>query len=183
MLGDRFGRRVTRGAAGALVRPDEDEGDDCSGRGDSGGDEKRAAAVCTGIREDGPYVESGENDNLIVQKLEANPGTIGAFGYSYLEENTDKLKGISLNGVAPTYDSIATFKYPGSRPLYIYVKNAHVRAIPSVKAYIAEFTKEAAWGKGGYLVKRGMIAAPDAIRAKSATAARALTPLNPAEVN
>jgi phosphate transport system substrate-binding protein len=145
-------------------------------------DETRHKAVCTAVREDGAYVETGENDNLIVQKLEGNPGTIGIFGYSYLEENGDKLKGIAVNGVAPTYESIASFKYPGSRPLYIYVKNAHVRAIPAIKAYVAEFTKEAAWGKGGYLVKRGMIAAPDAIRAKSAAAARALTPLDPAEV-
>ena len=145
-------------------------------------DENKFKAICTGVREDGAYVESGENDNLIVQKLESNPGTIGIFGYSYLEENADKLKGISINGVAPTYDSIASFKYPGSRPLYVYVKNAHVRAIPAIKAYVAEFTKETAWGPGGYLVKRGMIAAPDAIRAKSAAAARALTPLDPATV-
>ena len=145
-------------------------------------DENRFKAICTGVREDGAYVESGENDNLIVQKLESNPGTIGLFGYSYLEENADKLKGIAINGVVPTYNSIAAFKYPGSRPLYIYVKNAHVRAIPAIKAYVAEFTKEAAWGPGGYLVKRGMIAAPTPIRAKSAAAARALTPLNPAEV-
>ena len=145
--------------------------------------EAKYKAVCQGIREDGAFVEAGENDNLIVQKLAANPNTLGFFGYSFLEENTAKLKGISINGIAPTYESIASFKYPGSRPLYIYVKNAHVRAIPAVKAFIAEFTKEAAWGKGGYLVKRGMIAAPDAIRAKSAAAARALTPLNPAEVN
>ena len=145
-------------------------------------DENRFKAICTGVREDGAYVESGENDNLIVQKLESNPGTIGLFGYSYLEENADKLKGIAINGVVPTYDSIAAFKYPGSRPLYIYVKNAHVRAIPAIKAYVAEFTKEAAWGPGGYLVKRGMIAAPTPIRAKNAAAARALTPLNPAEI-
>lgn len=145
-------------------------------------DENKFKAICTGVREDGAYVESGENDNLIVQKLESNPGTLGLFGYSYLEENADKLKGVSINGIEPTYDSIAAFKYPGSRPLYIYVKNAHVRAIPAIKAYIAEFTKEAAWGKGGYLIKRGMIAAPDAIRAKSAAAARALTPLDPADV-
>jgi phosphate transport system substrate-binding protein len=146
-------------------------------------DESKHKAICTGVREDGAYVETGENDNLIVQKLESNPGTLGLFGYSYLEENANLLKGISINGVEPTYESIASFKYPGSRPLYIYVKNAHVRAIPAIKAYVAEFTKEAAWGKGGYLVKRGMIAAPDAIRAKSAAAARALTPLDPAEVN
>ena len=145
-------------------------------------DENKFKAICTAMREDGAFVESGENDNLIVQKLEANPGTAGIFGFSYLEENESKLKGISINGVAPSYDSIASFKYPGSRPLYIYVKNAHVRAIPAIKAYVAEFTKDAAWGPGGYLVKRGMIAAPAAVRAKSAAAARALTPLNPAEV-
>ncbi len=145
-------------------------------------DEAKFKAICTGVREDGAYVESGENDNLIVQKLESNPGTIGIFGYSYLEENADKLKGIAISGIVPTYDSIASFKYPGSRPLYIYVKNAHVRAIPAIKAYVAEFTKDAAWGPGGYLVKRGMIAAPAPIRAKSAAAARALTPLNPAEI-
>jgi len=145
-------------------------------------DENKFKAICTGVREDGAYVESGENDNLIVQKLESNPGTIGLFGYSYLEENADKIKGISINGVVPTYDSIASFKYPGSRPLYIYIKNAHVGAIPAIKAYVAEFTKEAAWGRNGYLVKRGMIAAPDAIRAKSAAAARALTPLDGGEL-
>ena len=145
-------------------------------------DSNKHKAICTAVREDGAFVETGESDNLIVQKLESNPGTIGIFGYSYLEENDKQIKGIAINGVAPTYDSIASFKYPGSRPLYIYVKNAHVRAIPAIKAFVAEFTKEAAWGKSGYLVKRGMIAAPDAIRAKSAAAARALTPLDPAEI-
>jgi len=145
-------------------------------------DENKFKAICTAMREDGAFVETGENDNLIVQKLESNPGTVGIFGYSYLEENEKQLKGIAINGVVPTYDSIASFKYPGARPLYIYVKNAHVRAIPAIKAFVAEFTKDAAWGPGGYLVKRGMIAAPAAIRAKSAAAARALTPLNAAEV-
>ena len=139
-------------------------------------------SICTGMREDGAFVEAGENDNLIVQKLEANPGTVGIFGYSYLEENANRLKGIAINGVSPSYESISSFKYPGSRPLYIYVKNAHARAIPAIKAYVAEFAKETAWGPNGYLVKRGMIAAPDAIRAKSAAAARALTPLDPASV-
>ncbi|KKC27167.1 phosphate ABC transporter substrate-binding protein [Sphingomonas sp. SRS2] len=145
-------------------------------------DSNKHKAICTGMREDGVFVETGENDNLIVQKLESNPGTVGIFGYSYLEENGKQLKGISINGVAPTYDSIASFKYPGARPLYIYVKNAHVRAIPAIRAFITEFTKEAAWGPQGYLVKRGMIAAPTATRAKAAAAARGLTPLNAAEV-
>jgi phosphate transport system substrate-binding protein len=142
-------------------------------------DENKFKAICTAIREDGAYVEAGENDNLIVQKLEASPGSVGIFGYSYLEENQDKLKGLSINGVAPTYDSIASFKYPGARPLYVYVKNAHVRAIPAVRPYLAEFTRETTWAKGGYLTRRGLIAAPDAVRAKSAAAAAALTPLDP----
>lgn len=144
--------------------------------------EARHQDICTKVREDGAFVETGENDNLIVQKIEANSGSIGVFGYSYLEENMDKLRGITINGVAPTYDSIATFKYPGARPLYIYVKNAHVRAIPAIRAYVAEFARETTWGKGGYLSRRGLIAAPDAIRAKSAAAAQAMTPLDPATV-
>jgi phosphate transport system substrate-binding protein len=135
-----------------------------------------------GRDEEGAYIEAGENDNLIVQKIEANPGTIGIFGYSYLEENASQIRGLTINGIGPSYDTISTFKYPGSRPLYIYVKNAHVRAIPAIKAYVAEFTKETTWGKDGYLVRRGMIAAPDAVRAKSAQIARTMTPLNPAEI-
>ena len=145
-------------------------------------DEAKFKAICTGLREDGGYVEAGENDNLIVQKIEANPGTIGIFGYSYLEENAGRIKSIAINGVEPTYQTISSFKYPGARPLYIYVKNAHVRAIPAIKAYVAEFTKETTWGPNGYLVRRGMIAAPDAIRAKSAATAKALTPLDPASI-
>ena len=97
-------------------------------------DENKFKAVCTGLREDGAYVEAGENDNLIVQKIEANSGTVGIFGYSYLEENQDRLRGITINGVVPTYDTIASFKYLGARPLYIYIKNAHAGAIPAVRA-------------------------------------------------
>ncbi|MBA3669446.1 MAG: substrate-binding domain-containing protein [Sphingomonas sp.] len=141
-------------------------------------DESKFKAICTGVREDGAYIQTGENDNLIVQKIEANAGTVGIFGYSYLEENTDKLKGVSINGVAPSYASISTFQYPGARPLYIYIKNAHANAIPGVRAYAAEFTKESTFGPGGYLRRSGMIAAPNAVRAKSQVSARALRPLN-----
>ena len=141
-------------------------------------DENKFKAICTAVREDGGYVQAGENDNLIVQKIEANPGTVGIFGYSYLEENQDKLRGISVNGVAPSYDTIASFKYPGARPLYIYIKNAHAGAIPAVRAYAAEFTKESAFGPGGYLRRGGLIAAPTNIRARSQQLARALQPLN-----
>jgi phosphate transport system substrate-binding protein len=141
-------------------------------------DENKFKAICTGVREDGAYIQAGENDNLIVQKIEQNPGTVGIFGYSYLEENQDKLKGIALNGVSPTYDTISSFKYPGARPLFIYIKNAHANAIPAVKAYAAEFTKESAFGPNGYLRQAGMIAAPNNVRAHSQQAARALSPLN-----
>ena len=142
-------------------------------------DENKFKAICTGVREDGAYIQAGENDNLIVQKIEANPGTVGIFGYSYLEENTNKLKGIAINGVTPTYDSISSFKYPGARPLYIYIKNAHANAIPAVRAFAAEFTKESAFGPNGYLRRQGgMIAAPNNVRARSQQAARGLSPLN-----
>ena len=145
-------------------------------------DEAKYKAVCTGIREDGAYIEAGENDNLIVQKLAANPNTVGFFGYSFLEENTSKLKGVAVNGVQPTYDSIATFKYPGARPLFIYVKNAHARAIPAIRAFVAEFTKESAVGPKGYLKQFGLVASPNATRARSQQAARNLAPLNLASV-
>jgi phosphate transport system substrate-binding protein len=142
-------------------------------------DSAKHKAICTELREDGAFIEAGENDNLIVQKIEANPGTLGAFGYSYLEENTDKLKGLALNGVAPNYETISGFKYPGARAMFIYVKNAHAKAIPAIRPFVAEFTRETTWGKGGYLVKRGLIPSPDAVRAKTAAAARVLTPIDP----
>jgi phosphate transport system substrate-binding protein len=141
-------------------------------------DEKKHKAICTGMREDGAFIEAGENDNLIVQKIEANPGTVGVFGYSYLEENANKVKGIAINGVVPTYESIASFKYPGARPLYVYVKNAHAGAIPAVRAFVAEFTKESAFGPNGYLRRTGLIAAPNNVRAGAQAAARGLRPLN-----
>ncbi len=142
-------------------------------------DENKFKAICAGVREDGAYIQAGENDNLIVQKIEANQGTIGIFGFSYLEENADKLKGLSVNGIAPSYASISAFKYPGARPLYIYVKNAHANAIPAVRAYAAEFTKESAFGPNGYLRRSaGMIAAPNNVRARSQQAARTLQVLN-----
>ena len=142
-------------------------------------DENKFKAICQGVREDGSYIQAGENDNLIVQKIEANAGTIGVFGFSYLEENMDKLKGIPVNGVIPTYDSISSFKYPGARPLYVYVKNAHAAAIPAVRAFVAEFTKESTFGPNGYLRRSGgMIAAPNNVRARSQMAARNLAPLN-----
>ena len=145
-------------------------------------DEAKFKAICTGIRTDGGYIEAGENDNLIVQKLSANPGTVGIFGYSFLEENASKVKGIAINGVSPTYATISSFKYPGARPLYVYVKNAHVRAIPAIRAFVAEITKESAIGPNGYLKQAGLVAAPNGVRARSQQAARNLTPVKFAEL-
>lgn len=139
--------------------------------------EAKFKAICTGVRGDGAYVEAGENDNLIVRKLGVTQGAYGFFGYSYLEENSGALRGASINGVAPSYNAIANFSYPGARPLYIYVKNAHAAAIPGIRQYVAEFTRETTWGRGGYLVRRGMIASPDNVRAKYSKVARELAPV------
>ncbi|MCK0531069.1 substrate-binding domain-containing protein [Sphingobium agri] len=133
-------------------------------------------ATCTRVREDGKYVDSGENDNLIVQKLAANPNALGVFGFSYLEENKDKLKDVSLNGVEATYETVSTGKYPGARPLYIYVKKAHMTAIPGLQAFLNSFA--ANWGPSGALTKRGMVAAPDDVRKASAETIKSLAVLD-----
>lgn len=135
---------------------------------------------CGDVRSDGAYVDSGENDNLIVQKLEANPAAIGVFGFSYLEENGDKLKGLTMSGVTPTYASISDFSYPGARPLYIYVKAAHLDAIRGLKEFVAEWAKS--WSKGGLLAKQGMVVAPDDVLAKSSAIASGFTVLDLAEL-
>ncbi len=140
-------------------------------------DEKTHKAVCQGIREDGAYIEAGENDNLIVQKLVANPKALGIFGYSYLEQNANKIQGSKVDGVVPTYDSISSGKYPISRSLFFYVKKAHIGTIPGIPEYVAAFTDEKAWGDRGYLAKKGLIPLPKAERAKVAAEAKALTPM------
>ncbi|HSN71704.1 MAG TPA: PstS family phosphate ABC transporter substrate-binding protein, partial [Steroidobacteraceae bacterium] len=112
-------------------------------------DESRFKSVCMTIREDGAYIEAGENDNLIVQKLSANPKALGVFGYSFLEQNTDKLKPIRIGGVLPEYDAIASGDYPVSRSIYFYVKGAHVGVIPGLKEFVAEFTSDKAFGPEG----------------------------------
>ena len=140
-------------------------------------DEKKHKAVCQGIREDGAYIEAGENDNLIVQKLAANPDALGIFGYSFLEQNTDKVQGSRIGGVEPTYESISDGSYPVSRSLYFYVKGAHVGTIPGIKEYVTEFTSDKAWGPEGYLADKGLIALPDEERASVAASARALKPM------
>ena len=143
-------------------------------------DEKKAKKVCQTIREDGAYIEAGENDNLIVNKLVANPNALGIFGYSFMEENLDKVQGETINGVAPTFETIADGKYPVSRPLFIYVKKAHVGVIPGLADYVAEFLKGA--GEGGYLNAKGLIVSPKDIAATAAANGKGMTALNGAEL-
>lgn len=143
-------------------------------------DSKQHAALCMTVREDGAYVEAGENDNLIVQKLSADKTAIGIFGYSFLAENGDKLFGNPIGGTEPTYEAIASFRYPGSRPLYLYVKLPHVNAIKGLKEYIAEWAN--AWGPDGYLKRRGMVVAPADVLTASAALVKDLKPLDPSQL-
>ena len=140
-------------------------------------DEKAFKAVFNSIREDGVYIDAGENDNLIVQKLESNPKALGIFGYSFLEQNGDRIQGSVIDASEPTFENIAAAKYVVSRPLFIYVKKDHVGQIPGIKEYLAEFTSEKAWGNNGYLVDKGLIPMPDAERKEWAKKAAELTPI------
>ena len=140
-------------------------------------DSDRYKAICHMLREDGAFVEAGENDNLIVQKLEANPSALGIFGFSFLDQNAEKVKGVPIDGSKPTFDSIADGSYPVSRPLYFYVKKAHVDVIPGLRGFLREFTSERAWGEEGYLSERGLIPMPAEERSQVAAAVRSLTPL------
>lgn len=120
---------------------------------------------CSAMRQDGPFVEAGENDNLIVQRLNADPNALGIFGYSFLFENLDTLVGVSINGVEPNSETIASFDYPIARPLYFYVKNAHRGVIPGLNEFIAEYASENALADGGYLQERGLVVLADDVRA------------------
>ena len=140
-------------------------------------DKKAFQAACMGIREDGAYIEAGENDNLIVQKLEANPNALGIFGFSFLDQNADKIQGSRIDGVEPTFDTIADSSYPVSRPLFFYVKKAHIGAVPGIKEYLAEFTSDKAFGGEGYLADKGLIPMPEAERGQVMYDAKALTPM------
>ena len=137
--------------------------------------------ICHTLREDGAFVEAGENDNLIVQKLEGNHRAVGIFGFSFLDQNGDKVKGAPIDGVQPSFEAIADYTYPVSRPLYYYVKKAHVDVIPGLRAFLAELTSERAWGEEGYLSERGLIPMPAEERRAEAANVEALTPLSVAD--
>ncbi|GJL83168.1 MAG: phosphate ABC transporter substrate-binding protein [marine bacterium B5-7] len=134
-------------------------------------------AACHTVREDGAYIEAGENDNLIIQKLDANPDAFGVFGFSFLDQNSDKVQGSVINGVEPEFENISDGSYPVSRALYFYVKKAHIGSVPGIEGYLAEFTSEKAWGDEGYLADKGLIPMPTDERARFAADAANLTPL------
>ncbi|MGB2465651.1 MAG: PstS family phosphate ABC transporter substrate-binding protein [Porticoccaceae bacterium] len=140
-------------------------------------DKSAYKALCHTIREDGAYIEAGENDNLIVQKLQANPAALGIFGFSFLDQNADKVQGANIESVEPTFESIADKSYPISRPLYFYVKKAHVGVVPGIEGYLKEFTSERAWGEDGYLAEKGMIPLPLEERKAMAKNTRSLVPM------
>lgn len=133
--------------------------------------------ACHIMREDGAYIEAGENDNLIVQKLDANPNALGIFGFSFLDQNADKIQGTNIAGIAPTFDAIAAGDYPISRSLYFYIKKEHVGVIPGIAEYLTEFTNEDTWGDEGYLADKGLIPLPTADREAVSKSATALTAL------
>lgn len=140
-------------------------------------DSNKYKAVCHGVREDGVYIEAGENDNLIVQKLQANPKALGVFGFSFLDQNSDVVQGSRVNGVAPEFDSIADGSYPVSRSLFYYVKKAHVGSIPGLAEYNREFMSEKAIGDEGYLTDKGLIPMPKSERTRYQTSVTGMKPL------
>ncbi len=139
--------------------------------------EDQHKATCTKIREDGAYVEAGENDNLIVQKVAADPGTLGVLGYSYLADNADKVRPVQIAGVLPTEATIADLSYPGARKLYVYLKGEHMQAKPKMRDFVAQYSKM--WSKGGPLERIGLVPFGGADSAAAAAQASALKPLDP----
>ncbi|MEM7506615.1 MAG: substrate-binding domain-containing protein [Pseudomonadota bacterium] len=127
------------------------------------------------MRDDGAYVDAGENDNLIVSKLTANPNAVGVFGFSFLDQNADKIKGATVGGVEPTFENIAAGDYPVSRSLYFYVKKAHVGVVPGIAEYAAEFVGENASGEDGYLTDKGLIPLEEDAHADNAGRVTSLT--------
>ena len=134
--------------------------------------------ICTKVREDGAFVEAGENDNLIVQKVTSDPGTLGILGFSYLADNADKVRPVSINGIQPTEETIANLSYPGARKLYIYVKGEHVQAKPKLKDFVAQYAKM--WNKGGPLERIGLVPLGADDAAAATRQATELKPLDPA---
>jgi phosphate transport system substrate-binding protein len=140
-------------------------------------DAKAFEGVWKSIRTDGAYVEAGENDNLIVQKLEANPNAYGIFGFSFLEENEGKIKGAKIEGVAPSFETVSDASYKVARPLFIYAKKQHVGTVPGMAEFVAEYTSAKAMGDEGYLADKGLIPLPADQAGAAADVARNMTTL------
>jgi phosphate transport system substrate-binding protein len=134
------------------------------------------------LRQDGAFVEAGENDNVIVQKLEANRNAFGIFGFSFLDENSAKLNGVPIDGVTPDFDTIAAGKFKGARPLFIYIKKQHVGVIPGIEQFAAEYVSPKAMARDGYLARKGLVALPKAEADKVAAVAKAMTPMTAADI-
>jgi phosphate transport system substrate-binding protein len=140
-------------------------------------DKSEMKSVCHAMREDGPFIEAGENDNLIVQRLSQDPQTLGIFGYSFLMENTGQIQAATINGVEPTPEAISSEEYPVARSLWFYIKKAHVGVVPGIQEYVAEFTSESTWGDNGYLVDVGLIPLPRDQRMATAKRVKDLEPM------
>ena len=140
-------------------------------------DKNAYKALCHTVREDGAYIEVGENDNLIIQKLRENTDALGVFGFSFLDQNSDLIQGSLIDGTEPEFEAIADGSYPVSRPLYFYVKKAHIGVIPGIEEYLAAFTNDSAWGEEGYLTDKGLIPMPDEERAQFSSDVKNLQPL------
>ena len=175
-----YGPPSTSGTRDALVELVMDKGcdSDPATKALKETDEDRHKAICTTIRSDGAYIDSGENDNLIVQKLASNPNAVGIFGWSFLEENQATMQGVPFAGVAPSYETISNYTYPGARPLFIYVKSAHLNAVPGLREYVQTYPK--GWGPDGFLARRGLVAAPADVRTRNEAVITGMTPLDPA---
>lgn len=144
-------------------------------------DRVRFNTLASRLREDGAWIDGGEDDNVIVRTVNNTPGMFGVFGYSYLEQNADRVQGAEIDDVAPLYDMISSGEYPISRSMYVYVKNQHDGIVPGLRAFIEELTDDEAWGPFGYLGDRGLIALPEERRRTEAANARALTPMGSPE--
>ena len=135
-------------------------------------DAKAWNAACSRIRQDGAFIEAGENDNIIVQRLQSDPNTLGIFGYAAVYENQDTLKAAKIEGVTPTFDTIGNKSYKIARPVFVYIKNAHRNVIPGMPEFVAEFVSDNSLGKGGYLAERGLTIMPEAMRKDMQEAAK-----------
>jgi phosphate transport system substrate-binding protein len=143
-------------------------------------DPDRHTAICHTLREDGAFVEAGENDNLLIQRVSENQGAVGVLGYSFVEENSDRVRGIPIQGVAPSVESIQALRYPGARTLYVYVKGEHLNVVPGLREFLLEYAR--GWAPNSYLQDRGLIPGPDPLRAAAGEIVQNPRPMSPQDL-